>query len=47
VYGYHPSPIGDVLVGHSGVGVCWVGFVVDGDREAAAGRMTKHWPAAL
>jgi AraC family transcriptional regulator of adaptative response/methylated-DNA-[protein]-cysteine methyltransferase len=46
VYGYHGSPIGELLIAQSRVGVCWLGFVVDEDREDPVRRMKKHWPMA-
>ena len=46
-YGYHPSPIGDILIGQTNVGVCWLGFVVDEDREEPLRRLKKHWPLAV
>lgn len=47
LYGFHPSPIGDILVAQTDVGVCWLGFVVDEDRAEPLRRMHKHWPHAL
>lgn len=46
VYGYHPSPIGEILIAQTEIGVCWLGFVVDEDREATFRRMNAHWPRA-
>lgn len=45
-YGYCPSPIGDILVGRTDVGVCWLGFVVDEDRSVPFKEMQRHWPKA-
>lgn len=45
-YGYHPSPIGDILIGQTNVGVCWLGFVVDQDRAIPFQEMQSHWPRA-
>ncbi len=45
-YGYHPSPLGDILVGQSDAGVCWLGFVVDEDRAVPFKEMQRHWPNA-
>jgi AraC family transcriptional regulator of adaptative response/methylated-DNA-[protein]-cysteine methyltransferase len=45
-YGFHDSPLGELMVGKTGKGVCWLGFLVDGSREAPTKRMHKHWPGA-
>ncbi len=45
-YGYCSSPIGDILVGQTDVGVCWLGFVVDEDRSVPFREMQRHWPKA-
>lgn len=46
VYGWHPTPLGEILIGQTGRGVCWLGFVVDGARTMAFDRMRAYWPAA-
>lgn len=46
VYGFHPSPIGDVLLAQTTAGVCWLGFVASGVREETLCRMKTHWPLA-
>lgn len=46
LYGYHPSPIGEILIAQTGIGVCWLGFVADGDRAESLGRLKTHWPNA-
>lgn len=45
-YGYHPSPLGEVLIAQTEHGVCWMGFVPLQDRAAAFEKMQNHWPAA-
>lgn len=45
-YGFHPSPIGDILVACTKVGVCWLGFVVDQARDVPVHKMRRHWPHA-
>ena len=42
-YAYHPTPVGDVLIAETNKGLCWLGFVVDGDRDPALKRMFKTW----
>ena len=45
-YGYHPTPLGEILVGETGRGVCYLGFLVDRDRAVPLTRMKKHLPHA-
>ncbi len=45
-YGYHASPIGDLLIAQTQIGVCWLGFVIGNDRAEPFRRMNKHWPCA-
>jgi AraC family transcriptional regulator of adaptative response/methylated-DNA-[protein]-cysteine methyltransferase len=45
-YGFHPTPIGDILIAETERGLCWLGFVVGEDREIGITRMRAHWPLA-
>lgn len=45
-YGYHATILGDILVGATARGVCWLGFIVDGDAGVPFGKMREHWPQA-
>lgn len=45
-YGYHPSPIGEMLVAQTPIGVCWVGITIEGSRDIPYSRLQKHWPNA-
>lgn len=45
-YGYHPTPLGDLLIGCTKAGVCWLGFSVDEDRSYPFEKMRHHWPKA-
>jgi AraC family transcriptional regulator of adaptative response/methylated-DNA-[protein]-cysteine methyltransferase len=45
-YGFHPSPFGEVVVVATGRGLAGLGFVDDGDREAALADMRRRWPRA-
>lgn len=45
-YGYHATPIGEILVGQTEIGVCWMGFVIDEDRSVPYQEMQRHWPKA-
>lgn len=46
-YGFHPSPIGEILVAQTEIGVCWLGFVMNENRDQVIDMMKKHWPDAL
>ena len=45
-YGFHPTPMGDVLIAQTARGICWLGFVVNGDRGVPTQRLMKYWPLA-
>lgn len=45
-YGYHPTILGEILVGITPRGVCWLGFVVDQERTVPFQRLKDHWPLA-
>lgn len=45
-YGFHPTTIGDVLIAQTDRGLCWLGFVVNGDRNVPRDRLLKYWPLA-
>lgn len=41
-YGYHPTPLGEILVGQTGRGVCYLGFLVGQDRAVPLAKMQRH-----
>jgi AraC family transcriptional regulator, regulatory protein of adaptative response / methylated-DNA-[protein]-cysteine methyltransferase len=45
-YGYHSSPFGEAILVASERGLAGLGFVDDGDREAALADMRRRWPQA-
>lgn len=45
-YGFHPTPIGDILIAETDRGICWLGFIVDGDRDVPMQRLKQYWPRA-
>lgn len=45
-YGFHPTPIGDVLIAETEKGLCWLGFRVDEDRAIPMMRLREYWPRA-
>ncbi|WP_406856105.1 bifunctional helix-turn-helix domain-containing protein/methylated-DNA--[protein]-cysteine S-methyltransferase [Alsobacter sp. KACC 23698] len=46
-YGFHASPFGEAIVVATERGLAGVGFVDDGDRDAALADMRRRWPRAL
>jgi len=46
VYGYHPTPFGEAIAVATPRGLAGLGFVDDGDREAALADMCRRWPNA-
>jgi AraC family transcriptional regulator of adaptative response/methylated-DNA-[protein]-cysteine methyltransferase len=47
VYGFHPTPIGQILVAQTARGVCYLGFLMDQDRAAPLAKMKSWFPAAV
>jgi AraC family transcriptional regulator, regulatory protein of adaptative response / methylated-DNA-[protein]-cysteine methyltransferase len=45
-YGFHPSPFGEAIVVAAPRGLAGLGFVDDGDRDAALADMRRRWPRA-
>lgn len=45
-YGFHPSPFGEAIAVSTERGLAGLGFVDDGNREAALADMKKRWPRA-
>jgi AraC family transcriptional regulator of adaptative response/methylated-DNA-[protein]-cysteine methyltransferase len=46
IYGYHSSPIGELMIGKTDKGVCYLGFLVDQDKHIPFQKMLKHLPEA-
>ncbi len=46
VYGFHATPIGEVLVAQTGRGVCYLGFLMDQERDVPIAKMKAHMPLA-
>lgn len=46
-YGFHPSPFGEAIVVASPRGLAGLGFVEEGDRDAALADMVRRWPRAV
>jgi AraC family transcriptional regulator of adaptative response/methylated-DNA-[protein]-cysteine methyltransferase len=45
-YGFHASPFGEAIVVATPRGMAGLGFVDDGNREAARADMARRWPRA-
>jgi AraC family transcriptional regulator of adaptative response/methylated-DNA-[protein]-cysteine methyltransferase len=45
-YGFYPSPIGEMMIGKTSKGLCWLGFVMQESRAAPMERMKRYWPHA-
>jgi AraC family transcriptional regulator, regulatory protein of adaptative response / methylated-DNA-[protein]-cysteine methyltransferase len=45
-YGFHASPFGEAIVVAAPRGMAGLGFVDDGNREAARADMARRWPRA-
>jgi AraC family transcriptional regulator of adaptative response/methylated-DNA-[protein]-cysteine methyltransferase len=45
-YGYHPSPLGEIMVAQTELGVCYLGFLMQEDRRAPEEKMHRYLPHA-
>lgn len=45
-YGFHPSPLGELMVAMTPRGVCWLGFQVDAKRTRELKRLREDYPQA-
>lgn len=45
-YGFHPTPLGEILVAQTGRGVCYLGFLMDGKRDVPVEKMRRYLPYA-
>ena len=46
-FGFHPGPLGDMLIATTKRGVCYLGFVIDQDKQEPIEKMKKHLPEAV
>ncbi|UCG51732.1 MAG: methylated-DNA--[protein]-cysteine S-methyltransferase [Candidatus Latescibacterota bacterium] len=46
-YGFHPTPFGECLLATTRRGICHLGFVDDGKRQATLDQLEQEWPEAL
>lgn len=46
-YGWYPSELGCMLIGKTPKGICWLSFLLDGDKSACILKMKERWPAAV
>lgn len=45
-YGFQPTPLGEVMVGATARGVCYLGFLMDEARDVPVAKMKSHLPHA-
>ncbi|HRQ60954.1 MAG TPA: methylated-DNA--[protein]-cysteine S-methyltransferase [Alphaproteobacteria bacterium] len=45
-YGFYPTPLGALMLGKTHRGLCWLGFLIDGQREEGIRRLHAYWPRA-
>jgi len=45
-FGFHDTPFGEVLLARTGRGICHLGFVEQGERDAALAALADAWPEA-
>lgn len=45
-YGFHPTPMGEVLIAETEKGLCWLGYRVDDSRDVPMERLREYWPKA-
>ncbi len=45
-YGFYPSILGNVMIGKTDKGVCWLAFVVEGDEDLPLKELQRRWPQA-
>ena len=43
LYGFHPSPFGECLLGTTSRGICWFRFIQHGDRRQALEQLQYRW----
>ena len=46
IYGYHPTPFGECLIALTRRGICFFGFVQDGNRAALLAEIRQDWSNA-
>ncbi len=46
VYGYHPTPFGECMLAMTARGICFFGFVQDGDKNALLNELRNEWSNA-
>ncbi len=47
IYGFHPTPLGEVMVAKTEKGVCYLGFLMEQERAFPIEKMQAHWPLAM
>ncbi|PJB73292.1 MAG: hypothetical protein CO093_00965 [Alphaproteobacteria bacterium CG_4_9_14_3_um_filter_47_13] len=47
IYGFYPTELGEIMVGQTEDGICYLGFLVDQNRDVALGKMKQHFRDAV
>ena len=47
VYGFHPTPFGECLIGLTAKGICFFSFVMKSGRKKALAGLKKRWSKAI
>lgn len=47
MYGFHQTPFGEVIIGATARGICYLHFVADGNRESAVQHLQTDWENAI
>ena len=45
-YGFYPSIFGEMIIGQTNKGVCWLAFIMDEDRDFPVEELRRRWPLA-
>lgn len=45
-YGFHPTPLGKIVVAKTDKGICWLGFMMGEKPDHCIARIRRHWPEA-
>ncbi|MCD8498366.1 MAG: methylated-DNA--[protein]-cysteine S-methyltransferase [Alphaproteobacteria bacterium] len=45
-YGFQPTSLGELMIGKTQRGICWLGFLMEGERDQGLARMHAYWPCA-
>lgn len=46
IYGFQPTVLGEAMVAKTDKGVCYLGFLLEGEKTRSVTKMKAHWPLA-